>query len=96
MNNNSREKVNTIDISNFIYLFKLKHPMLGNLQNDSQEFCRILLEDLSKELNEVKEKISYKKLVYNINSSKKDQNNTFHNNFWKEKNQSYQIFFIPK
>ena len=59
MNNNSREKDNTIDISSFIYLFKLKHPIFGNLQNDAQEFCRILLEDLSKELNELKEKILY-------------------------------------
>ena len=86
MNNNSREKDNIIDISSFIYLFKLKHPIFGNLQNDAQEFCRILLEDLSKELNEVKEKISYKKLVYNINSSKKDQNDTFHINFCEREN----------
>ena len=86
MNNNSEKKDNIIDISNFIYLFKLKHPIFGNLQNDAQEFCRILLEDLSNELNEVKEKLLYKELVYNINSSKIDQNNIFHNNFCQREN----------
>ena len=35
MNNNSEKKDNTLDISNFIYLFKLKHPIFGNLQNDA-------------------------------------------------------------
>ena len=34
--------------------------MFGNLQNIAQENCRILLEDLSKKLNEVKEKLLYK------------------------------------
>ena len=83
---NSEKKDNTLDISNFIYLFKLNHLIFGNLQNHAQEFCRILLEDLSKELNGVKVKLLYKELVYNINTSKKDQNNIFHNLFCEQEN----------
>ena len=73
------------NISNFIYLFKLNHPIFGNLQNHAQEFCRILLEDLSKKLNEVKEKLLYKELDYNINSSKKSKQ-IFHINFCGREN----------
>ena len=41
-----------IDISNFMSKFVIKHNNFnGYIQNDSQEFLRILLEDISNELN---------------------------------------------
>ena len=44
-----------IDISNFNLIFGLKHDNFGgNKINDSQELLRLLLEDLSHELNEKK------------------------------------------
>ena len=50
-----RSHINYIDISYFKYIFGKKHPMFnGFAQNDSQEFCRIFLEDLNTELNEAK------------------------------------------
>ena len=52
-----------IDISNFNLIFGLKHDNFGgNIQNDSQEFLRLLLEDLSHELNEKKIIYEYKSL----------------------------------
>jgi ubiquitin C-terminal hydrolase len=66
---NTQEKY--IDISNFRYKFAEKHQTFGGfIQNDSQEFCRVLLEDLSNELNEVKEKAIYRTLT---NSDKKQK-----------------------
>ena len=37
----------------------MKHVTFGNQQNDSQEFCKILLEDFSNELNDNNKKIKY-------------------------------------
>ena len=48
------------DISNFKEVFGKKHPIFNDFsQNDSQEFCRHFLEDLSMELNEAKNKDIY-------------------------------------
>jgi hypothetical protein len=53
-----------IDISNFKNEFGSKHSIFGGyLQNDSQEFFRILLEDISTELNEVSNKSVYRALT---------------------------------
>ena len=68
---NSEE--NYIDISSLIYLFNIKHPNFNTFhQNDTIEFCRILLEDFSIELNEVKCKPLYQNLTYDSNISKKN------------------------
>ena len=57
---------NNIDIGSFIYLFRLKHPEFGiNLQNDTQEFFRVLLQDINLELNENKRKNNYQQIYYN-------------------------------
>ena len=60
-----------IDISYFKYIFGKKHPIYnGYNQNDSQEFCRIFLEDLSEELNEAKNKKLYRALTNTANRTK--------------------------
>ena len=49
--------------SEFKQKFGSKHSLFrGYGQNDTQEFCRILLEDMNRELNEVKHKAPYKEL----------------------------------
>lgn len=53
-----------IDISNFKNEFGSKHSIFdGYLQNDSQEFFRFLLEDISTELNEATNKTIYRALT---------------------------------
>lgn len=50
--------------------FGSKHSLFrGYGQNDTQEFCRILLEDMNRELNEVKHKAPYKELT-TVNKAK--------------------------
>ena len=49
--------------TSFKKIFSTKHKEYkGHSQLDSQEFCRILLEDMNYELNEVKNKSEYKEL----------------------------------
>ena len=49
--------------TDFKKIFSTKHKEYkGHSQLDSQEFCRILLEDMNYELNEVKNKSEYKEL----------------------------------
>ena len=49
--------------TSFKKIFSIKHKEYkGHSQLDSQEFCRILLEDMNYELNEVKNKSEYKEL----------------------------------
>ena len=58
----SKEK-GSITPSDFKNKFGSKHLLYsGYSQNDTQEFCRILLEDMNKELNEVKMKAPYREL----------------------------------
>ena len=58
----SKEK-GSITPSDFKNKFGSKHLLYsGYSQNDTQEFCRILLEDMNKELNEVKNKAPYREL----------------------------------
>ena len=77
-----------IDISYFKYIFGKKHPIFnGYNQNDSQEFCRIFLEDLSNELNEVKDKKIYKALTNSEGKAKILRDKEFDLNF-KEREKS--------
>ena len=58
----SKEK-GSITPSDFKNKFGSKHLLYsGYSQNDTQEFCRVLLEDMNKELNEVKIKAPYREL----------------------------------
>ena len=71
-----------IDIKHFKEVFGEKHTQFaGFLQNDSQEFFRILLEDISTELNEVKQKPVYRTLTNTNRKSKTDREMEFHQNF---------------
>ena len=82
-----RSHINYIDISYFKYIFGKKHPMFnGFAQNDSQEFCRIFLEDLSTELNEAKNKNIYRTLTNTDNKSKIVKDNEFFINFKEREN----------
>ena len=85
----------SIDISNFKNLLALNHKLFeGYLQNDSQEFCRILLEDISRELNEVKIKTIYRMLSNSDKKSKKLRDEDFHKNFTqREKSIITEIFY---
>ena len=76
-------KVTYLDISNFIYFFKIKYIEFGNQQNDSQEFCRVLLEDIITELNENSKKIKYKELQYTNSNNKLLTEKEFKDNFKK-------------
>ena len=78
----SKEK--SINILEFKNLLGIKHNIFkGSLQNDSQEFCRILLEDINRELNEVKGQILYRLLSNSGQKSKKLRDNDFFKNFSK-------------
>ena len=85
----------SIDISNFKNLLGLNHKLFeGYFQNDSQEFCRILLEDISRELNEIKTKSIYRILNNSDRKSKKLRDEDFHKNFTqREKSIITEIFY---
>ena len=85
----------SIDISNFKNLLGLNHKLFeGYFQNDSQEFCRILLEDISRELNEIKTKSIYRILNNSDRISKKLRDEDFHKNFTqREKSIITEIFY---
>lgn len=87
--------INSIDISNFIYYFGIKHEMYaGNKQHDSQEFCRILLQDLNEELNEIKNRPSYTEKQYsNINSKLISEKEFFEFYLKKEKSIITDLFY---
>ena len=77
---NTQEKY--IDITNFKTVFGTKHQMFeGYLQNDSQEFCRIFLEDLSTELNEIKNKTLYRELTNSLQRTKTFKDKEYAKNF---------------
>ena len=61
--NMSISRTSSIDPGDFRYTFCRKHKEFGKYaQFDTIEFCRFLLEDISSELNEVKEKTPYREL----------------------------------
>ena len=71
-----------IDIEHFKNEFGMKHPIFqGFSQNDSQEFCRVLLEDISTELNEIRSKPSYRELTNNDNKTKVMRDKEFDQHF---------------
>ena len=78
----SKENKKYIDITNFKESFGKKHPIFnGYAQNDSQEFCRIFLEDISTELNEAKNKNVYKTLTNSVGKHKIFRDKEFDMNF---------------
>ena len=47
-----------LNLSSFLYSFGNKHKTYeGHLQHDCQEFCRMFLDDINKELNENKREL---------------------------------------
>ena len=83
---NTQEKY--IDITNFKTVFGTKHPTYeGYLENDSQEFCRVFLEDLSNELNIAKNKNVYRILTNTDKKTKSVRDKEFDKNF-KEREHS--------
>ena len=62
----STRGISSITPSEFKQKFGSKHSLFrGYGQNDTQEFCRVLLEDMNSELNIIKHKPQYKELVTN-------------------------------
>ena len=85
----------SIDMSSFLYSFSNKHKTYeGHLQHDFQEFCRIFLDDINKELNENVERLSYKELNFTNKHSKLLCEKEFHDFFEKyEKSIVTEIFY---
>ena len=84
-----------IDITNFKSVFGTKHPDFeGYCQNDSQEFCRVFLEDISEELNEIKNKAIYKTLTNSNRRDKRFKDKEFFDNFEsREKSIITELFY---
>ena len=75
-------KTKYVSIYSFKSLLGLKHKIFfGYMQNDSQEFIRIFLEDISQELNEAKENTLFRLLSNSDSKSKKIRDEDFHINF---------------
>ena len=67
-------------------IFSKKHKMFkGFRQHDTQEFCRIFLEDMNQELNEIKTPEPYKELS-TLNKDKLECNKEFDETFKKREN----------
>ena len=76
----------SVSPNNFKIEFGEKHRMFsGYRQQDTQEFCRILLEDMNRELNEVKNPAPYKELS-TLNKTKEVCNKEFDELFRKREN----------
>ena len=90
-----KTKSNSISIYSFKNLLGLKHKIFfGHLQQDSQEFIRIFLEDISKELNEIKYNGIYRLLSNSDSKNKKMRDEDFHINFsQREKSIITEIFY---
>ena len=83
---NTKERC--INISYFKNAFGAKHSIFqGYAQNDSQEFCRVLLEDFNTELNEVKTKGLYKVLNNSDKKTKVERDKEF-DLYFKEREKS--------
>ena len=82
-------------MSSFLYSFSNRHKTYeGHLQHDWQEFCRIFLDDINKELNENVERLSYKELNFTNKHSKLLCEIEFHDFFEKyEKSIVTEIFY---
>ena len=88
-------KVKYISIRDFKGLLGLKHKIFsGYMQHDSQEFSRIFLEDISRELNEMKANSIYRLLSNSDSKSKQMRDRDFHENFTRrEKSIITDIFY---
>ena len=76
-------------------LFGYNHHNFGvNIQQDAQEFIRLFLEELSSELNEIKNIPNYTEINYTNKSSKISSNEKFHELFLKrEKSFIIDLFY---
>ena len=91
-----KTKSKYISIYSFKNILGLKHKSFsGFIQQDSQEFIRLFLEDISKELNEIKNNTNIYRLLSNSGSkSKKMRDQDFHLNFSRrEKSIITDIFY---
>ena len=91
-----KTKSKYISIYSFKNILGLKHKSFsGFIQQDSQEFIRLFLEDISKELNEIKNNTNIYRLLSNSDSkSKKMRDQDFHLNFSRrEKSIITDIFY---
>lgn len=88
-------RVKFISIHEFKNLLGLNHKIFsGYMQHDSQEFSRIFLEDISRELNEVKINSLYRMLSNSDSKSKIMRDRDFHENFSRrEKSIITEIFY---
>ena len=95
MANTVYTKQKYIDITYLKNVFGSKHPQFeGYFQNDSQEFCRVLLEDINTELNEIKNKPIYKTLTNTDRKTKKVRDLEFDKNFSeREKSIITELFY---
>lgn len=74
---------NIIDITDFILAFKKNHPVYGgNIQNDSSEFLRVLLEDFTNDLNESNMYNKHVLLENDINKTKLRLSKDYKENFF--------------
>ena len=91
--NNSLYKF--IDISSFNYLFSIKYENFGGLvQQDYHEFLIFLLDELSKEFNEIKTIFTHRLLCNDDTKNKLIRYIEFKNCVMKKKNLSYPNIFI--
>jgi ubiquitin C-terminal hydrolase len=75
----------SVDISLFRNFLGNKYEIYkGEKQNDSQEFCRNLLENMSSELNEIKNKSPYLELSNTFSKSKKARYEIFYDDARKK------------
>ena len=94
--NNKEIGFDTLDISNFINVFMMKHINIEiGQQNDCQEFLRLLLEDFNYEMNRIKHQKKYTTFYINSNLNKKDNSFRF-SEFFKRSEDSIinDLFYI--
>ena len=86
MVNSNSQYSSAISPSEFKKAFSMKHmEFQGYSQHDTQEFCRLLLEDMSQELNTVKKKSPYVQLETD-GKSKEECDKEFDDLFRKKEN----------
>ena len=82
------KNLKVIDIRDFIHFFKNFHPIFGGInQCDALEFLRVLLEDISTELNEVKKSKNHILLDNDNSKTKKHYVKNKRKIFWRKNHQ---------
>ena len=97
----SRNSINIINNKIFIDIrelgqcFRKKHPIYrGGIQNGAQEFCRVFLEDISLELNEIENIPEYYELLYQYEMDKLKLSEIYYNNnIERENSRVTRIFY---